>query len=92
MSAHVLLKLLNKLRKSDKGLCLTFYRFFHNKFNKFNNAAILKPLSSSYQIKTGLKVIKNFSCSEIDQCFICWHLKFISMINTRGVSCLFEQI
>ena len=34
MSAHVLLNLLNKLRKSGKPRILSL---FHNKFNKFNN-------------------------------------------------------
>ena len=33
-SAHVVLNLLNELRKRDK--MLTFYGFFCNKFNKFN--------------------------------------------------------
>ena len=35
MSAHVLLNLLNKLRKRDKMRGLT--RFFRNSFNKFNS-------------------------------------------------------
>ena len=39
MSAHVLLNLLNKLRKSDKmrGL-LRISSLFRNEFNKFNNS------------------------------------------------------
>ena len=38
MSAHVLLNLLNELRKRDKmrGLS-TILSLFHNAFNKFNN-------------------------------------------------------
>ena len=38
MSAHILLNLLNKLRKSDKmrGLPIIFSPF-RNKFNKFNS-------------------------------------------------------
>ena len=38
MSAHVLLNLLNELRKRDQmqGL-LSIVSLFHNKFNKFNN-------------------------------------------------------
>ena len=41
MSAHVLVNLLNELRKSDKmrGL-LSILLFFHNKFNKFNNTGV----------------------------------------------------
>ena len=38
MSAHVLLNLLNKLRKRDKMRGLPrILSFFHNEFNKFNN-------------------------------------------------------
>ena len=38
MIAHVLLNLLNKLRKRDKMLGLSsILSLFHNKFNKFNN-------------------------------------------------------
>ena len=38
MSAHVLLNLLNELRKSDKMWGLpSILSFFRNKFNKFNN-------------------------------------------------------
>ena len=38
MSAHVLLNLLNKLRKSDKMQGLpSILSLFRNKFNKFNN-------------------------------------------------------
>ena len=37
MSAHELLNLLNKLgRRQDARLCRASYRFFPNKFNKFN--------------------------------------------------------
>ena len=38
ISAHVLLNLLNKLRKSDKMRGTpSILSLFHNKFNKFNN-------------------------------------------------------
>ena len=38
MGAHVSLKLLNELRKSDKMLSLlSILSLFRNKFNKFNN-------------------------------------------------------
>ena len=38
MSAHVLLSLLNKLRKKDKMRGLpSILSLFHNEFNKFNN-------------------------------------------------------
>ena len=35
MSAHVLLNLLNELRKRDNEACRAFY-LFRNEFNKFN--------------------------------------------------------
>ena len=38
MSAHVLLNVLNKLRKVDKRR--EFYLFFRNEFNKFNNKGV----------------------------------------------------
>ena len=42
MSAHVLLNLLNKLRKSDKMRGLpSILLFFRNEFNKFNNTGAL---------------------------------------------------
>ena len=38
MSAHVLLNLLNELRKSDKMWGLSsILSLFHNEFNEFNN-------------------------------------------------------
>ena len=37
MSAHVLLNLLNSLRKRDKMLGLSILSLFPNEFNKFNN-------------------------------------------------------
>ena len=38
MSAHVLLNLLNELKKSNKMRGLSsFLSLFHNKFNKFHN-------------------------------------------------------
>ena len=41
MSAHVLMNLLNKLRKSDKMRGLRSILFpFGNGFNKFNNTAV----------------------------------------------------
>ena len=41
MSAHVLLNLLNELRKSDKMLGLqSILSLFRNKFNKFNNTRV----------------------------------------------------
>ena len=57
MSAHVLLNLLNELRKRDKmrGLPIIL-SLFHNKFNKFNNTGA-RMLDSIYQMT--LKLIKN---------------------------------
>ena len=47
MSAHVLLNLLNELRKRDKMRGLpSILSFFRNEFNKFNNtrARMLDPI------------------------------------------------
>ena len=57
MSAYVLLNLLNELRKKDKyEACRTFYLFFCNEFNKFNNTAV-QMLDSIHHIT--LKLFKN---------------------------------
>ena len=57
MSAHVLLYLLNELRKRNKmqGL-LSILSLFHNKLNIFNNTGA-RMLDSIYHMK--LKLIKN---------------------------------
>ena len=50
MSAHVLLNLLNKLRKSDKMRGLpSILLLFRNKFNKFNNTGA-QMLDSIYHM------------------------------------------
>ena len=57
MSAHILLNLLNQLRKSDKTQgSQRILSLFHNKFNKFNNTGALM-LDSIYH--TILKVLLN---------------------------------
>ena len=58
MSAHVLLNLLNELRKSDKmrGLSILLCFFFRNEFNKFNNTGA-QILDSLYHMP--LKLINN---------------------------------
>ena len=55
MSAHVLLNLLNELRKRDKmrGL-LSIISLFRNKFNKFNNTRA-GMLDSIYPMTNTLK-------------------------------------
>ena len=57
MSAHVLLNLLNEVRKSDKmqGL-LSILLLFRTKFNKFNNTRALMFNSIYYMT---LKLLKN---------------------------------
>ena len=57
MGAHVLLNLLNELRKRDemRGL-LSILSPFRNKFNKFNNTGA-RMLDSIYQMT--LKLLKN---------------------------------
>ena len=50
MSAHVLLNLLNKLRKRDKMRCLpSILSLFRNEFNKFNNTGA-RMLDSIYHM------------------------------------------
>ena len=57
MSAHVLLNLLNELKKSDKMRGLSsILLLFRNKFNKFNNTGALM-LDSIYHM--ALKLLKN---------------------------------
>ena len=57
MSAHVLLNLLNKLRKRDKVLGLrSILSLFHNEFNKFNNTRV-RMLDSIYHITLRLLTI-----------------------------------
>ena len=57
MSAHVLLNLLNVLRKRDKMQGLTRILFLlRNKFNKFNNTGA-RMLDSFYHMT--LKLLKN---------------------------------
>ena len=55
MSAHVLLNLLNELRKRDKmrGL-LSILSLFRNSFNKFNDTRA-RMLDSIYHMKNTLK-------------------------------------
>ena len=55
MSAHVLLNLLNKLRKRDKIQGLrSILSFFRNEFNKFNNTRA-RMLDSIYHMTNTLK-------------------------------------
>ena len=51
MSAHILLNLMNKLRKRDEMRCLlSILSHFRNKFNKFNNTGA-PMLDSIYHMK-----------------------------------------
>ena len=55
MSAHVLLNLLNKLRKRDKMRGLpSVLSLFRNEFNKFNNTRA-RMLDSIYHVTNTLK-------------------------------------
>ena len=64
MSAHVLLNLLNELRKRDKMRGLPSILSLCNEFNKFNNKAA-GMLDSIYH--TTLKILKNlhFCCENV---------------------------
>ena len=54
ISAHVLLNILNKLRKRDKmGGLPSILSLFHNDFNKFNNARA-RMLESIYHMTSRL--------------------------------------
>ena len=71
MSAHVLMTLLNKLRKRDKMRGLpSILSFFHNQFNKFNNTAA-RMLDSIYHMT--LKKIRNhiFCVKTLGFCHMC---------------------
>ena len=58
MSAHVLLNLLNELRKRDKMRGLpSILSLFRNEFNKFNNTRALMLDSIFHMIKIILKHI-----------------------------------
>ena len=59
MSAHVLLTLLNELRKRDKMQGLSsILSLFHNKFNKFNYTRA-RMLDSIYHMTLRLLCCKN---------------------------------
>ena len=54
MSAHVLLNLLNELRKRNKMGCLSsILSLFHDKFNKFNNTRA-RMLDSVYHMNLNI--------------------------------------
>ena len=60
MSAHVLLKLLNKLRKEIKcKACRAFYFFFCNEFNKFKNTRV-RMLVSTIMMALELLINRSF--------------------------------
>ena len=57
MSAHVLLNLLNELRKSDKMLGLqSLLSLFHNNFNKLNKT---KSTNVRFYLSHDTKLLKN---------------------------------
>ena len=72
ISAHLLLNLLNELKKGDKmrGL-LSILSIFHNKFNKFNNTGA-RMLDSilSHDIKIILKCIFGMKTSILCHFFL----------------------
>ena len=62
MSAHVLLNLLNKLRKGDKMRCLpSILSLFCNEFNKFNNTRA-RMLDSIYHMIVSKITLKSHFC------------------------------
>ena len=63
MSAHVLLNLLNELRKRDKMRGLpSILSLFRNEFNKFNNTRA-RILDSIYHMTNSLK--SHFWCNNV---------------------------
>ena len=64
MSAHVLLNLLKKLRKSDKMRGLpSILSLFPNKFNKCNNTGA-QMLDAIYQMVDIKIILKSYFCCE----------------------------
>ena len=62
MSAHVLLNLLNKLRKRDKMLGLpSILSLFRNECNKFNNTRV-RMLDSIYHMTLRFLASKSYNC------------------------------
>ena len=73
MSAHVLLNILNELRKRDKMRGLSsILSLFRNEFNKFNNTRA-RMLDSIYHMTNTLKY--HFCCKNViilSLCTQCW--------------------
>ena len=59
MNAHVLLKVLNKVRKRENTRFAEHFIFFGNKFNKINNRGV-RMLDSIYHMT--LKNLKSHFC------------------------------
>ena len=80
MSAHVLLNLLNELRKRDKMRGLpSFLSLFRNEFNKFNNTGA-RMLDSIYHMT--LKLLNRFfGVKTQDFAIFCATLKWTSLRN-----------
>ena len=80
MSAHVLLNLLNKLRKSDKmGGLPPILSLFRNEFNKFNNTKV-RLLDSIYHMKLRLLLKSHFRRKKLCTQH-CYRRHFITLRN-----------
>ena len=68
MNAHILLNLLNQLRKRDKNLMLAKHLYlFSNKYNKLNNTAA-QILSSIYHMTINYFEIYILDVKNLDFC------------------------
>ena len=76
MSAHVLVNLLNELRKRDKIRGLpSILSLFRNEFDKFNNTRA-RMLDSIYHM--ALRILRNL-ISEIKTLSVCHHVRNVVM-------------
>ena len=78
LCAHVLMNILNSLRKSDKMLGLpSIYRFFRNEFNKFNNTRARIMLDSIYYMTLSLiSGVKRYKCAIMYATLLWMSLRF----------------
>ena len=80
MSAHVILNLLNELRKRDKMRGLpSILSLFRNEFNKFNNTRA-RMLDSIYHIMT-LKLLWNLISAVKRYKFVIMYATYMDVIT-----------
>ena len=81
MRTHVLLILLNKLRKRDKMQDLpSILSIFRNTFNKFNNTGAFR-VYLSYDIKSFKITLKSHFCHKKISTLHIWGLILLTKVN-----------